>query len=153
MLVFVFALLLAGCASSYRVNPSKVDLALVGSASEWEKSNGTVHVPMRVRNNSRAVLEVGVDAAPGVPSGPVQISWLYYRVLTENGRVDLNHGPGGHGPMPPKTLRIGPGESASVIATLYGVSGNDCSRQIRVRIRDLEGNWYTTDTFAPCATP
>jgi hypothetical protein len=151
--LLLLALILAGCASSYRVIPSQVEVALVNATSQGKISEGTVNVPIRVTNNGPAVLEIGVDAAAGVPAEPFRISWLYYQVFTETGGVDVAHGPGGHGPMPPNTLRIGPGDSAKVTAVLYGLTAFDCPRTFRIRFQDLDDNWYTTEAFAPCTAP
>ena len=99
---------------------------------------------MTVRNGSRGKLHVSIDPKSNQP--PYDLSWLSYKVLSD-GAVDWRHGPGGHGPMPPSTLSIGPGESVEVVGSLYGLKPEDYARRFKIQFKDEAHNSLVSGAF------
>ena len=146
-ITLLIAAILSGCATSYRIDPSKISVAVGPTSAHCGENDNEVRAVLMVKNEGRAVLTIGVDGKSGPP---FDISWLYYVVLDDSGKVDWKHGPGGHGPMPPSTLRIGPGDSTSVSASIYQINTDNYSQKFRIKFEDLEGHSYTTSSFIPC---
>ena len=140
--------LFAGCATSHRADPSKIGIMVEAPTTACVEGDADIPVVIRVRNESRGVLKIGVDGKTGPPFA---ISWLYYDVFSDPPRPDdWKHGPGGHGLMPPLSLRVDPGDSTIVFADLYALGPDDQGRKFRIRMEDEEGHTYATDAFLPC---
>jgi hypothetical protein len=143
----------AGCASSYRVDPSRIIVSAEPASAVCGQNDREIKAVLNVENRSRGVLKIGVWAPPG-PSArpPFEVSWIYYDVL-KNGSRAWEHGPGGHGPMPPNTLQVGPGDSAQLAAPIYELTPSDYSSKFSIRFSDEDENKYTSPPFLPCVSP
>jgi hypothetical protein len=141
-------IVVAGCAS-HPVDPSGIGVALRPASVPCGESDRQISVLLDVSNASRGTLEIGVRGRAGPP---FEVNWLYYEVLDgeEGGDVDFEHGPGGHGELPSSTLRIGPGDSTTVSAVLYGIGPEDYSKRFRIRIESMDSIVFTTEPFLPC---
>jgi hypothetical protein len=141
------AFLVASCASSFRVDPTKISVIAEPPNERCGASDKEVHAILHVKNEGRAILKIWVLGPKGPP---YELSWLSYEILNDAGGISWEHGPGGHGPMPPSTLRIGPGDSTTVLAPIYALNPNSYHSTYSVRIKDEDGNSYVTDKFSPC---
>lgn len=139
------AISIAGCAT---VDPTRVKLDVEPVTQICGASDREVRVRMSVRNDSQGKLEVWID--PELHQPPYALSWLSYKILGDGSNADGEHGPGGHGPMPPSTLSIGPGNSAEVVASLYGLTPADYAKLFKVQFGDLSGHTFVSSSFKAC---
>ena len=49
-----------------------------------------------------------------------------------------------------RTRIRGPGDSTLISASIYGLGPNDYSDDFRIRVKDVAGNFYVTESFTPC---
>ena len=136
---------LAGCAT---VDPARVKLDVAPVTLICGTSDREIPVRVSVRNDSQGKLEVWID--PALHQSPYALSWLSYQILGDGGNTDWKHGPGGHGPMPPSTLSIGPGDSAEVVGSLYGLTPADYAKHFKVKFSDLAGHTFVSSSFKAC---
>jgi hypothetical protein len=81
------------------------------------------------------------------------LSWLSYAVLNQSlpgDKVDWEHGPGGHGPLPQNELAIGPDDSTVVYARIYGARNMSATGLYRIRIEDKDHQIYMSNEFGLC---
>ncbi|MFM2287686.1 MAG: hypothetical protein RL684_829, partial [Pseudomonadota bacterium] len=78
------------------------------------------------------------------------LSWLSYEILDDGGATDWEHGPGGHGPMPPSTLSIGPGDSSEMVGSLYSLVPADYAKSFKIKFKDLEDHTFVSSSFKAC---
>ena len=142
--------LLAGCATSFRTDPSKIVVTVEPPTAICGASDNEVHPIVRIENKGRSNFGIWVLGPQGPP---FEFSWLSYQVLNDAGEVSVDHGPGGHGPMPPSTLRISPGDSTLVVAPIYALNLGSHTAKYAIRIEDEDKNIYTTAQFSPCVAP
>ncbi|MGO4549577.1 hypothetical protein AB4059_00515 [Lysobacter sp. 2RAF19] len=144
----IVASTLAGCAAErFRVSPGKVGVEVESPDVSCGERHREIPVKVHVHNDSAGILQIWIDDPVGPP---YELSWLSYQVLNEAGKADWRHGPGGHGPMPPPTLKIGPGDRTELWAVLFDVGEADYGRSFRIRFEDAEKHTWTTDAFRPC---
>ncbi|UHQ20200.1 hypothetical protein LVB87_03285 [Lysobacter sp. KIS68-7] len=138
----------AGCTSSrYRVVPGQVGVQVEAPEVHCGEQPRDIRVKVRIRNDSAGVLRITIDNPPGPP---YKLSWLSYDVLDDAGNLDLDHDPGGHGPLPQPTLKMDPGDRTVLFAVLYDINEDDYARSFRFRIEDDDKHVWTTDAFRPC---
>jgi hypothetical protein len=145
MLVAV-AIVIAGCAT---VDPAQVRLVVEPVNQICGVSDREIPVRVTVRNDSQGKLKVWIDSQSHQP--PYVLNRLSYRILDEDGATDWKHGPGGHGPMTPSTLSIGPGDTTEVIGSLYGLAPADYARSFRIQFEDPDGRKFVSGSFKSCA--
>jgi len=148
LLLILAATSLAGCAT---VDPARVKLDVEPITQICGASDREVPIHIRVRNDSQGKLKIWVD--PGSRQPPYALSWLSYQILIDSGTADWKHGPGGHGPMPPSTLSIGPGKATEVVGSLYSLSPADYGKSFRVQFRDAAGHVFVSSSFKAGAVP
>jgi hypothetical protein len=143
--------LICSCAST-RLEPGQIAIAVDHASLRCSSETHTSAVQLILKNNGYRALRIGVDPVRA-PAPPYPVSWLYYKVQDnpkQPDQVDWRHGPGGHGPMPPETLRIAPGDSTRILTPIYGLATADRAKQYRIQFSDLAGNGYTSEWFTPC---
>ena len=141
------SLFLLGCASSFRTDPTKIFLTVDPPSARCAESDGDIRVLLTVKNQGQSNLRIQVKNDQGPP---YTLSWLSYDVLKGNGRVSVDHGPGGHGPILPDVLSVGPGDSTTLLAPFYAVKPDSHQFDFRIKIEDEDDNTYVTDSFRPC---
>jgi len=148
LLLILGTISLAGCAT---VDPARVKLDVEPVTQICGTSDRAVPVRIRVRNDSQGTLKVWIDPTSQQP--PYALSWLSYQILIDRGVTDWKHGPGGHGPMPPSTLSIGPGEVTEVVGSLYSLSPADYDKSFRAQFSDVAGHAFVSSSFKACVVP
>ena len=141
LLLMLATVSLAGCAT---VDPARVELDVEPITQICGTSDRAVPVRMHVRNDSQGTLKVWID--PGARQPPYALSWLSYQLLIDSGITDWRHGPGAHGPMPPSTLSIGPGEATEVVGSLYSVSPADYGKSFMIQFSDVGGAYICVES-------
>lgn len=109
-----------------------------------------VRVELSIANRGEGTFRVYIDSTRG---RPYDLHWLAYSVASDgpSGAIAAwELGPGDHGPMPPLTLSIGPGDATTVVAHLYNPAQADKSSRYRIRIRDLEEQRHLSEPFPIC---
>lgn len=142
--VVAMTALIAGCTP---LDPARVRVAVEPIAQSCDAANREVVVHMTVHNDSRAKLKIGIDPSP---QPPYALSWLDYRILDEDGAIDWKHGPGGHGPMPPHTLTIDPGDKTELVGSLYDLAPVDYAKNFKIQFKDETGRVFVTSPFKAC---
>jgi hypothetical protein len=145
VLFAAFALIIAGCAS---VNPAQVKIAVQPVTQICGASDRESPIRMTVRNDSKGKLRIWIEETRHQP--PYDISWLSYKILDNRGATDWEHGPGGHGPMPPDTLSIGPGDSAEIVGSFYDLMPADYPKSFMIQFTDLDDHTYVSSPFKAC---
>ena len=149
---FAGATVLLGC-SSLPASPSAPDEMAI-SVAEPEHSCASlpdiVNVKLLIANQGQRTFRAYIDILPGPP---YELSWLSYAVLRDSlsgSNVEWKHGAGGHGPLPQNTLAIGPNDSASVFAKIYGTAQMDKTASYRIQVEDQDDQIYLSNVFKIC---
>lgn len=145
VLFAAFAPIIAGCAS---VNPAQVNISVEPVTQICGVSDREAPIRMTVRNDSKGKLRIWIE--PTLHQPPYEISWLSYKILDIGGATDWEHGPGGHGLMPPDTLSIGPGDSAEIVGSLYALIPADYPKSFIIQFEDLDGHKFVSSPFKAC---
>lgn len=143
---------LFGCSALPRLAsvPHEVAISVAVSAQPCEQLPEIANVRLVISNRGQGTFRAYVATVPGPP---YTLSWLSYSVLNESlpgSKVEWEHGPGGHGPFPQDVLAIGPKDSTTVFAKLYGASNMDRNATYRIQIEDLADQTYLSNAFALC---
>lgn len=145
VLLAAFAIFITGCAT---VDPARVRLVVEPVTQVCGASDREAPIRISVHNDSRAKLRIWID--PELRQPPYNLSWLSYQVLDDSGATDWEHGPGGHGPMPPDTLSIGPGDSVEVEGSLYSLAPADYAKTFKIQFNDLDDHTFVSSPFKAC---
>ena len=142
--------LVSACTTMQDVAPGQVVAEVVPPKTPCGWHDERIRVSIRVKNGSQVPLELSIDERE--TGRPYKLSWLSYDVEgVPREDDDGRHGPGGHGPLPPDTLRIGPGDWTTVWAEVYDLDTDDYARSFRIRLKGSAGDQaWTTDAFRPC---
>jgi hypothetical protein len=146
--LFTAFALLSGCASWRSVNPALVAVTVDQPQAPCGELGAMIPVLLHIHNNSHGILKIWIDGQ----SSPYELSWLSYKIIAAGPKhsISWEHGPGGHGPMPPNTLHIGPGDAALLVAPLYEVKRGDQSSRFRIEMSDTQDHVFTSEPFTPC---
>ena len=144
-LFLTFVIFITGCAT---VDPARIKLVVEPVKQACGASDQEIPVHLTVHNDSRGTLKVWIDPKSHQP--PYALSWLSYEILDDGGPIDWKHGPGGHGPVPPSTLSIGPGDSTEVMGSLYSLSQADYVKSFKIQFKDLADHTFVSRSFKPC---
>ena len=147
ILISLLPIFLLGCASSFRTNPTDIKLVVERPTIRCAEIDKTAYILLTVKNQGRSNLRIQVKNSKGPP---YTLSWLSYDVLKSNGRPSVDHGPGGHGPILPDVLSIGPRDSTTLLAPFYAALPDSHQSRFHIRIEDEDQNAYITDDFSPC---
>lgn len=139
------AAIVAGCTP---LDPARVHIVVEPVVQSCNTPGKEIAVRLAVHNDSRAKLKIGIDPSS---HAPYALSWLSYRVLDESGAIDWKHGPGGHGPMPPHTLTIDPGDKTELVGSLYGLTPDDYTKNFKIQFKDEAGHVFMTGLFKACS--
>jgi hypothetical protein len=145
VLLAAVAIIVAGCAT---VDPARVKLVVEPVTQICGFSDREVPIRITVHNDSQGKLRIWID--PNLSQPPYDLSWLSYKVLDDGGRIDWGHGPGGHGPMPPDTLSIDPGDSAEVVGSVYSLVPADYTKSFKIQFDDLADHTFASNAFKAC---
>jgi hypothetical protein len=145
VLYAALALAIAGCAT---VDPAQIKIAVEPVTQICGASDREAPIRMTLHNDSKGKLRIWID--PTLHQPPYDISWLSYKILDGGGATDWEHGPGGHGPMPPDTLSIGPGDSAEIVGSLYGLVPADYPKSFMIQFKDLDDHTFVSSSFKAC---
>jgi hypothetical protein len=145
----VFAIFITGCITGCAtVDPARIKLVVEPVKQICGTSDREIPVRVTVRNDSRGKLKVWID--PELHQPPYALSWLSYKIVDEGGATDWEHGPGGHGPMPPSTLSIDPGDSTEVVGSLYSLVPADYTKRFKIQFEDSADHTFVSSSFKPC---
>jgi hypothetical protein len=145
VLFAAFAILITGCAT---VDPARIKLVVEPVTQICGASDREAPIRLTVRNDSQGKLRIWIN--PKLRQPPYDLSWLSYQVLDGGGSTDWEHGPGGHGPMPPDTLSIGPGDSAEVVGSIYSLVPADYAKSFKIQFKDLADHTFVSSSFKAC---
>jgi hypothetical protein len=143
---------LLGCSLLPASSSAPGDIAITVAAPEHDCASlpDTVNVGLLIANQGQGTFRAYVDTLPGPP---YKLSWLSYSVLSDSpsgSKVEWKHGAGGHGPLPQNTLAIGPSDSTSVFAKIYGTSQMDKTAPYRIQVEDQHDQIYLSNVFTIC---
>jgi hypothetical protein len=143
---------LLGCSSLPAPSsaPGEVAISVVEPERSCASLPDTINVGLLIANQGQGTFRTYIDTLPGPP---YKLSWLSYSVLSDSpsGRnVEWKHGAGGHGPLPQNTLAIGPNDSTSVFAKIYGTAQMDKTALYRIRVEDQDDQIYLSNAFKIC---
>jgi hypothetical protein len=149
---FVAPVALLGCSSlpATQSVPSEIAISVDAPEHPCASLPDTVNVGLLIANRGQGTFRTYVDTLPGPP---YKLSWLSYWVLSDlpsGSNVEWEHGPGGHGPLPQNTLAIGPSDSTSVFAKIYGTAKMDTTASYRIQIEDQNDQIYLSNVFRIC---
>ena len=140
------AIFITGCAT---VDPSRIKLVVDPVKQVCGASDREIPVHLTIRNDSQGMLKVWID--PKLHEPPYALSWLSYQILDDGGPTDWKYGPGGHGPVPPSTLSVGPGDSTEVVGSLYSLIPEDYAKSFKIQFKDSADHVFVSNAFKPCA--
>jgi hypothetical protein len=146
-LFLVIAFMVAGC-TTFPDKDSSAELAVEQLPKACWPYDRKIPIQMIIRNTSSKPIQLWIDAQSR--TSPYELSWLSYQIQGADGAME--HGPGGHGPLPQNELNIDPGDSAKVIAFVYDLSSLDYSKDLRVHVVDSTDKEYNSPYFRPCSS-
>ena len=143
---------LLGCSSipAASSDPSQVAISVSEPEHSCASLPDTIDVGLLIANQGQGTFRTYIDTLPGPP---YKLSWLSYSVLSDSpsgSNVEWKHGAGGHGPLPQNTLSIGPSDSTSVFAKIYGTAEMDKNGLYRIQLEDQADQIYVSNVFSLC---
>ena len=136
--VLAMTAFVGGCATHYAADPWNVTLEATFAPHPCLERAQDLSVLIEVSNPGPTPLTLYIDSE----ERPYKLNWLAYNVIDDaSGEVDYAH-TSDHGPVGSRALRIGPGDSTTVSATLWKLGAKDHGRAYRVRLRENDHDQY-----------